>query len=212
MFLLRGGLGSVLFELPWLGISLARVISVFPRIFACFQAVVGLSGFDNWRLALTETKRILFVCLGNIVRSPLAENLFLHLAANAGFGDRYTADSAGTGGWHAGEQPDARMRQVALQHGFRYSGRARQFVRQDFDRFDLIIAMDRENRADLLDLSRNEEDRSKIYLLREFDPQAGPNPEVPDPYYGGLDGFEMVYQIIERSCQGLLKTLEEANI
>lgn len=161
---------------------------------------------------MIDKKRILFVCLGNIVRSPLAENMFLHLADAAGCGDRYLADSAGTGGWHAGEQPDSRMRQVALQHGFYYSGMARQFTRQDFDRFDLIIAMDRENRADLLDLTRNEADRTKIHLLREFDPEADPGSEVPDPYYGGLQGFELVYQIVERSCQGLLETLEEGRL
>jgi len=161
---------------------------------------------------LTEEKRILFVCLGNIVRSPLAENLFLHLAERAGHGETYLADSAGTGGWYVGELPDARMRQVATQHGFHYTGHARQFNRMDFERFDLIIAMDRENKADLLDLARNDTERSKIHLLREYDPQGGSNAEVPDPYYGGMDGFERVYQIIERSCQGLLDALEEERI
>jgi protein-tyrosine phosphatase len=159
---------------------------------------------------MTEPKRILFVCLGNIVRSPLAENMFLHLADQAGLGEKYMADSAGTGGWHAGEQPDSRMRRVAADHGFEYSGRARQFERRDFDRFDLIVAMDRNNRSDLLGIARSEADRARIRLMREFDPLGGPNADVPDPYYGGIDGFEKVYRIVERACRGLLESLEEA--
>jgi protein-tyrosine phosphatase len=159
---------------------------------------------------MTEPKRILFVCLGNIVRSPLAENMFLHLADQAGLGEKYLADSAGTGGWHAGEQPDSRMRRVAADHGFEYSGRARQFERRDFDRFDLIVAMDRNNRSDLLRIARSEADRARVRLMREFDPLGGPNADVPDPYYGGIDGFEKVYRIVERACRGLLESLEEA--
>lgn len=158
------------------------------------------------------SRNILFVCLGNIVRSPLAENLFLHLADQAGLSEAYLADSAGMGGWHVGEAPDARMRQVAAGHGFHYSGRARQFTRTDFARFDLIIAMDRDNRADLLALALTAEDRAKIHLLREFDPQGGKDAEVPDPYYGGLDGFEQVYQIVERSVRGLLTALQEGKL
>lgn len=160
---------------------------------------------------MTQPTRILFVCLGNIVRSPLAENLFLHLAERAGAGDRYEADSAGTGGWHVGDSPDHRMRQVAAERGFEYDGRARQFRPSDFDRFDWIIAMDRSNRADLLAQARGGSDQEKVRLLREFDPQGGPDDPVPDPYYGGIDGFERVYDIVERSCQGLLEALESGD-
>ena len=156
--------------------------------------------------------RILFVCLGNIVRSPLAEALFLSLAAQNGAGDKYDADSAGMGGWHAGELPDSRMRTIAVQHGLRYTHRARQFERLDFGRFDLIIPMDRQNRDDLLALARSEKDRSKIHLLRKFDASGGPHAEVPDPYYDGLDDFENVYQIVLRSCTGLLQVLEEERL
>ena len=154
-----------------------------------------------------KPQRILFVCLGNIVRSPLAENMFRHLAEQAGLADRYEVDSAGTGGWHVGERPDRRMRQVAARHGFRYDGRARQFQQSDFDHFDLIIAMDAQNRADLRRLARSPEDEAKIHTLREFDPHGGPTAPVPDPYYGGIDGFEEVYTIVERSCRGLLDAL-----
>jgi protein-tyrosine phosphatase len=161
---------------------------------------------------LTETKRILFVCLGNIVRSPLAESLFLHLADQAGLGASYAADSAGTGGWHVGEPPDPRMRRVAARRGLNYDGRARRFERQDFDRFDLIIPMDRDNRDHLLALARSEADRRKVRMLRSFDPQGSPNAEVPDPYYGGIDGFEQVYQVIECSVQGLLQALQREEL
>lgn len=156
--------------------------------------------------------RILFVCLGNIVRSPLAENLFAHLAEQAGMGDRYLADSAGTGGWHTGEQPDARMRQVAAGRGFRYDGNARQFTPADFDRFDWIIAMDASNRSNLAALARSETDADKIRMMRAFDPAGNSDDPVPDPYYGGIDGFERVYDIVERSCRGLLETLENGSL
>jgi protein-tyrosine phosphatase len=142
------------------------------------------------------------------VRSPLAENLFLHLAEQQGVAHKYQADSAGTSSWHTGESPDTRMRRVAARHGLSYSGRARQFQESDLDRFDLILAMDRNNYAELLRQARSDQQRKKIRLLREFDPLGGPRAEVPDPYYGGLDGFEETYQVVERSCRGLLDALE----
>lgn len=171
--------------------------------------VVGLSGFIDWRRSLPKIARICFVCLGNIVRSPLGENIFKHLAKRAGVAERYEVDSAGTGAWHVGESPDRRMRQVAARRGFKYDGRARQFKQSDFGKFDLIIAMDTENRANLRRLARSVNDEAKIRLMREFDPQGNPFDSVPDPYYGGIDGFEHVYDIVERSCQGLLEALEE---
>jgi protein-tyrosine phosphatase len=121
----------------------------------------------------------------------------------------YEAASAACGSWHVGESPDARMRRVAARHGLIYDGRARQFKASDFDRYDLVIAMDKDNRDHLLNLARSQEDRQKIHLLREFDPAGGPKSSVPDPYYGGIDGFEEVYQVIERSVDGLLDRLEK---
>jgi protein-tyrosine phosphatase len=160
---------------------------------------------------LTDTIRILFVCLGNIVRSPLAENMFQHLASQAGVGDRYEADSAGTGAWHVGESPDERMRRVAARRGLLYDGNARQFSSSDFDRFDLIVAMDQDNRANLLAQARSQSDKEKIRLMREFDSLGTLQAEVPDPYYGDLRGFEEVYDIVERSCKGLLEALRSQN-
>lgn len=156
---------------------------------------------------MAEEKRILFVCMGNIVRSPLAENLFLYKVAAAGLAERFSADSAGVYGYHTGEHPDPRMRAVAARHGLRYDGQARQFERRDFDRFDLILAMDQDNLADLQALARNPEQRAKLHLLREFDPESEAGDEVPDPYYGNIEGFERVYKIIEKSVDGLLSKL-----
>lgn len=162
-----------------------------------------------WRIVLASVTKICFVCLGNIVRSPLAENLFLQIAEQDGDVQRYNVDSAGTGAWHVGESPDSRMRRVAARHGLKYDGKARQFQKSDIDRFDLVLVMDTHNRSDLLRMAVTPEHREKIHLLREFDPLGGADVSVPDPYYGGIDGFEEVYQVIERSCRGLLNALED---
>lgn len=152
--------------------------------------------------------KICFVCLGNIVRSPLAAALFCQQAALAGVNEKYEVDSAAVGPWHIGEAPDGRMRRVAARHGLIYDHRARQFQAGDLDRFDLILAMDRDNQAHLLSMARTPEQRSKIRLLREFDDSGGALAGVPDPYYDDLDGFEEVYAIVERSIAGLFRILE----
>lgn len=146
------------------------------------------------------------------MRSPLAENLFRHLAQEAGLGDQFEVDSAGTGGWHVGEAPDSRMVGVAAQNGLHYGGTARQVNRRDFDDFDYLIAMDRDNRAMLNRLARRTEHQEKIHLMREFDPESPPDAEVPDPYYGGNDGFEKTYQIVERASRGLLEALQNGKV
>ncbi|MEA3350724.1 MAG: low molecular weight protein-tyrosine-phosphatase [Chloroflexota bacterium] len=161
---------------------------------------------------MTDVTHICFVCLGNIVRSPLAENMFRHLAEQAELEHKYQIDSAGTSSYHVGERPDRRMRRVAAQHGFEYDGYSRQFTRRDFAKFDLIVAMDTSNRASLRKLATGIDDRAKIHLMREFDPRGDPNSPVPDPYYGGIDGFENVYSIVERSCRGLLDALEKGEL
>lgn len=158
---------------------------------------------------MAQKKRILFVCLGNIVRSPLAENMFRHLVTQEGRGDAFEMASAGTGGWHVGQSPDSRMRQVAAHRGLVYDGSAQQFSPRDFDRYDWIIVMDRENQADVLAQAQSQAHREKVHLMREFDPQAGRQMDVPDPYYGGLRGFEEVYDIIERACEGLLEVVRD---
>jgi len=152
--------------------------------------------------------RICFVCQGNIIRSPLAEHIFLQLADEKGVVDKYLVDSAGTIAYHTGERPDKRMRQVAAERGLVYSGRAKQFKRDDFTRFDLIIAMDKANRQSLQNWTVTTEQDNKIHLMREFDSQGGPNLDVPDPYYGGPDCFISTFEIVKRSCEGLMEELE----
>lgn len=154
--------------------------------------------------------RLLFVCLGNIIRSPLAAALFRKMAQERGVAHKYEVDSAGLGPWHVGEPADPRMRRVAARHGVAYDEhRARLFRKADLQAFDLILVMDRDNWARIMSIaSLHPEYRAKIRLLREFDPEGGPQAEVPDPYYDGVEDFERVYEIIERSVAGLLDALE----
>ncbi|MFQ5943863.1 MAG: low molecular weight protein-tyrosine-phosphatase [Anaerolineales bacterium] len=155
--------------------------------------------------------RLLFVCLGNIIRSPLAEHLFQFQAEQAEVADKYSVDSAGTAAWHVGEAPDPRMRKTAESHGVSYSGSARQVREDDFDDFDWIMAMDGSNRRDLMEMAGSPDRQAKIRLLRDFDPERTES-DVPDPYYGGAQGFEITYQIVERSVRGLLEALEAGEI
>ena len=151
---------------------------------------------------------ICFICQGNIIRSPLAENMFRHLADQKGLGEKYHLSSAGTSAYHVGEPPDRRMRQVAEMHGFEYTGQAKQFFRQDLENYDLLVVMDQDNRRIIESMAQNETLLNKIRMMREFDPQGTADQDVPDPYYGGIKGFEVTYQIVKRSCEGLLEYLE----
>lgn len=151
--------------------------------------------------------RVLFVCLGNICRSPLAEGVFLHLVEENGLQGTYEADSAGTGAWHVGEPPDERAAAVARRHGIRLVGPARQIRPTDGSEFDLILAMDESNLGNVR--GAIPKGGAEIRLLRDFDPQAAEDRDVPDPYYGGDDGFDIVFQMVRRSCARLLETLEE---
>lgn len=157
-------------------------------------------------VADTQPTSILFVCLGNICRSPLAEGVFLHQASEAGLAHRFHVDSAGTGAWHVGERPDERSVQVAARHGIALPGLARQVTAEDLRTFDVVVAMDRENLAALERMAAASGGTARLHLLREFDPEADGD-DVPDPYYGGPDGFEEVYAMIRDACAGLLDTL-----
>lgn len=149
--------------------------------------------------------RICFVCLGNICRSPTAEGVFRKLAVDAALDGKLTIDSAGTGAWHVGELPDSRSRAAAARRGYQLTHRARKFVATDFDRFDLVLAMDRDNLDMLQRLARGRSASPAIQLLRAFEPGAPTGAEVPDPYSGDDDGFERVLDICERACHGLLE-------
>jgi protein-tyrosine phosphatase len=148
--------------------------------------------------------RILFVCMGNICRSPTAEGVMRRLVTDAGLDDVIEIDSAGTGGWHAGEPPDARAATAARRRGVTLEGGARQVRPEDFDRFDLIVAMDRGNLRELRALAPGDGAREKLRLL-----VAGQ--DVPDPYYGGDRGFETVLDMVEAACRELLDELRAAD-
>ena len=151
-------------------------------------------------------KRLLFVCMGNICRSPLAEGVFRHKANERGVVDRFVIDSAGTGGWHAGEPPDRRMLATAKRHGIMLACTARQITRRDLDRFHHIICMDETNRREVAALADGSGHAAKVRLLMEFDANS-PAREVPDPYYGGGEGFETVYRLVDSACEKLLANL-----
>jgi protein-tyrosine phosphatase len=148
--------------------------------------------------------QILFVCLGNICRSPLAEGVFRHLVRQRGLERHFSIDSAGTSGWHTGAPPDARSAETARRRGIELTGSSRKLTAADLERFDYVIAMDAENLDGILALARKAGGaRARVHRLREWDPQPD-DIDVPDPYYGGARGFEHVQDIVERSCSALL--------
>lgn len=147
---------------------------------------------------------VLFVCLGNICRSPLAEGVFLHLARERGVDGAFRVDSCGTGGWHAGERPDPRSLAVAKKHGVELPGRARKYDPPADNALDWLIPMDVSNRDDLLDAGAPKE---RVRLLRSFDAARSGPLDVPDPYYGGPGGFDEVYEMVRAACAGMLDEL-----
>lgn len=148
--------------------------------------------------------KILMVCLGNICRSPLAEGIL-----RSKLSEDFIVDSAGTGGWHAGQQPDKRSISTAKNRGLDITHqRARQFKKSDFDFFDHIFVMDNSNYKDVLTLAPNEEAKSKVKLiLNEIFPNE--NVDVPDPYYGGQDGFENVFDMLDQACEEIARKLKQ---
>ena len=153
--------------------------------------------------------RICFVCLGNICRSPTAEGVMRHLLRSSPLAGRVEVDSAGTSAYHVGDPPDTRSAATARRRGIQLSGASRQVVSDDFSRFDYIIAMDHSNEHALSRLAGSMTEKGRIHLLRAFDPDSPPRAEVPDPYYGGANGFDVVLDICEASCHGLLAHLTE---
>lgn len=153
---------------------------------------------------MAEKIRVLFVCLGNICRSPLAEGVFRQQVEAAGLTDRFEIASAGTGGWHVGNPPDERMCATALRRGLDISHqRARQLKASDMAAWDHVLVMDRSNQENVRKLAP---DAANVRLFRSYDPEPESG-EVPDPYYGGPEGFEHVYDIVERTSAALLDSL-----
>lgn len=152
-------------------------------------------------------KRILFVCLGNICRSPAAEGVFRHKVSEAGLADCFDMDSAGTYGGHRGDLPDSRMRAAAQKRGYDLVHRSRQVCADDFDLFDIIIAMDDSNYERLSRLAPSPEGVDKIYRMAEFLSRRDYD-HIPDPYYEGISGFELVLDLLEEGCDKLLHDLK----
>jgi protein-tyrosine phosphatase len=153
-----------------------------------------------------ENISVLFVCMGNICRSPTGQGVFETLVQSQNLEDRILVDSAGTHAYHVGEQPDARSQQAAFARGIDLSGqRARRVSTEDFERFDYVLAMDKSNYDDLYRMASPVQ-RKRLYLFMDFAPKWGVK-EVPDPYYGGSNGFERVLDMVEAASQGLLEEI-----
>jgi len=157
---------------------------------------------------VSEPIRVLFVCLGNICRSPVAEFVIRNRAIERGIAEQFFFDSAGTGDWHIGNPADTRMLRTALNRGVDMrEHRAMQVTASNVHNWDWLVAMDENNRLDLLDMGADEE---KLLMLRQFEPD-NPNAPVPDPYYGGEQGFEAVFDIMLRNADALLNQLNGSN-
>ena len=148
--------------------------------------------------------RILFICMGNICRSPAAEIVFHHLLETEGLTDRISTDSAGTIGYHEGNPPDPRMSETLRKRGYRIFGKSRPICPEDLTDFDLLLVADRENLRDVLALAKHGQSTDHVKLLTDYCTSHDAN-HVPDPYYGGNKGFEQVADLVEDACEGLLE-------
>ena len=152
--------------------------------------------------------KLLFICLGNICRSPAAEGIMRQMVEERALSNDIIVDSAGIGSWHVGEMPDPRMRKHAARRGYDLSPlRARQFRSDDFQKFDYIIVMDEENYHDVMERGGVYADARKVLRMKDYFIRYKGQQSVPDPYYGGAEGFERALKLIEDGCEGLLKDL-----
>ena len=151
---------------------------------------------------------LLFVCLGNICRSPAAEGIMKKMIEDEGIENKVFVDSAGTSNWNEGKTPDERMRAHGSQRGYDFCSTARTFKSSDFNSFDYILVMDNNNYMNVKKLAKSDEDISKIHMMTDFSNNFS-NDHVPDPYYGGDDGFELVMDLLEDACKGLLEDVKK---
>lgn len=155
------------------------------------------------------TQKLLFVCLGNICRSPAAEGVFLHLIEEQGLSDHFIVDSAGTGSWHVGNRADPRMRAAADRRGIHLPSRARQIELDDFSRFDLVVTMDSDNLRNVRSLAKEAGNKATATIRPMLSYARSTQLEdVPDPYYGGEQGFEQVLDLLEDACSGLIEEIK----
>jgi Protein-tyrosine-phosphatase len=155
--------------------------------------------------------KILFVCLGNICRSPAAEGIMKDIISKRELDNEIEVDSAGTSGYHSGDLPDSRMRRHGARRGYNFNSRSRRFTVNDFDDFDLILAMDDSNYHNIMKLSPDLDSQQKVHRMVEFSQQYN-HDHIPDPYYSGAEGFELVLDLLEDACEGLMQNLENNKI
>lgn len=154
--------------------------------------------------------RLLFVCLGNICRSPAAEEIMSEIIEKNSLQELIEVDSAGTSGWHEGELPDERMRLHGEKRGYDFCSRSRKIKKEDLTAFDYILVMDENNYKTVQSLTSNDMETAKIHLMTEYSVQYRHlHDHIPDPYYGGLSGFELVLDLLEDACEGLLLTIKK---
>lgn len=161
--------------------------------------------------------RIMFVCTGNICRSPLAHRMLEKMARERGLREEIHVESSGTDAWHVGEEVDSRMQRTAAKHGLRMHHRARRLSREDLRQYDIVFAMTAGHVRSIHSLARSDSggDQVRVRFFRSYDPRvsAGTNPpDVPDPYYGGTEGFEEVFTIVERTCSAILDAIENGTL
>ena len=154
---------------------------------------------------------VLFICLGNICRSPAAEGIMKSLVEKEGMSDDFFIDSAAIGSWHIGQLPDSRMRKCGAEHGYRFDSHARQFQKSDFQHFDLIVVMDNENYRAITSMASSQTDKDKVVRIADYLTHHREYTTVPDPYYGDYSDFELVIELLEDACQGLLYSIKEQN-
>jgi protein-tyrosine phosphatase len=157
---------------------------------------------------MNHTTKLLFICLGNICRSPAANAIMQRYVDEAGLSDKFVIDSAGIGPWHVGQLPDKRMREHGARRGYRIDHIARQFdATRDFDRFDYIVVMDEDNYRNITRQAHNDDDRKKVIRMADYFIKYKGRTSVPDPYYGDGEDFELALDLIEDGCKGLLARL-----
>lgn len=155
--------------------------------------------------------KVLFVCLGNICRSPAGEGIFKKLVKEQGLENQISVDSAGTSGYHNGELPDSRMRQHGARRGYKFDSLSRKFTSEDFYDFDIILVMDDSNYHNVMRLAPDLDSQKKVYRMVEFSQRFG-HDHIPDPYYSGADGFELVLDLLEDACEALLARMKKGEL
>lgn len=155
--------------------------------------------------------KVLFVCLGNICRSPAGEGIFKKLVKEQGLENQISIDSAGTSGYHNGELPDSRMRQHGARRGYKFDSLSRKFTSEDFYDFDIILVMDDSNYHNVMRLAPDLDSQKKVYRMVEFSQRFG-HDHIPDPYYSGADGFELVLDLLEDACEALLDRMKKGEL